>query len=314
MVEMGDGILVEDPNRDGTIARTLPTAYTALAMIGQDRVPAALRFLRAQADVAEAVRGSQAQAASVAALAMLTAGVPDHLGVSLDGRTLEVRSTDGVHVAALPGVGQPGRHTLVVDTPVLALVYLDVRYGRPWTAAPARPMPVDIEVTGELGARDTRAGLALTLRNRMPRTLAQGVAEIDLPAGVELDQPTREALGARVRSVTQLGRTLVVQLRPLPAGGTVTLPLPIRYSVSGALRGLGVSVYDEHVRGGTLRPAAVLPSRALSVPDEGPEPDAAEAGSSAPPGPPPIPPPTPMPRPIDVLAPVALLNTAEVRP
>ncbi|MCB9659857.1 MAG: hypothetical protein H6726_19565 [Sandaracinaceae bacterium] len=314
MVVMGDGILVEDPNRDGTIARTLPTAYTALAMIGQDRGPAALRFLRAQAEVADAVRNSAAQAPSVAALAMLTDGVPDRLGATLDGRALEVRSEDGAHVAVLEGIGRPGHHTLTVDAPVLALVYLDVRYGRPWTAEPERPMPVDIEVQGELGARDTRAGLSLTLRNRMPRSLAQGVAEIDLPAGVELDQPTREALASRVRSVTQLGRTLVLQLRPLAAGGSLTLPLPIRYSVSGQLRGLGVSVYDENVRGGTLRPAAVLPSRALSVPDSGPEPEQAEPGGHEPPGPPPIPPPIPLPRPIEVLSPVAVLNSAEVRP
>jgi hypothetical protein len=312
MVAMGEGILVEDPTRDGTIARTLPTAYTALAMIGQDRGPAALRFLRAQAEVASSVTGTAAQAPTVAALAMLTSGIPDRLGVTLDGRALEVRSGDGAHVAQLDGIGRPGRHTLVIDTAVLALVYVDALYGQPWTTAPERPMPVDIEVTGETGARDTRAGLALTLRNRMPRTLSRGVAELDLPAGVELDQPTRDALEARVRSVTQLGRTLVMELRPIPAGGSVTLPLPLRYSVSGSLRGLGVSVYDQNVRGGSVRPAAVLPSRALAIPDAGPEPEAAEPRTTAPP--PPIPPPIPMPRPIEVLAPVATLITAEVRP
>lgn len=314
MVAMGEGVLVEDPTRDGTLARTLPTAYTALAMLGQGRAPAALRFLRAQADVAASVPGTVAQAPTVAALAMLTSGVPDRLGVTLDGRALEVRSADGTHVAELAGIGRPGRHTLVIDTPVLALVYVDALYGQPWTTAPERPMPLDIEVTGETGARDTRAGLALTLRNRMPRTLARGVAEVDLPAGVELDQPTRDALEARVRSVSQLGRTLVMELRPIPAGGSITLPLPLRYSVSGTVRGLGVSVYDQNVRGGTVRPAAVLPSRALSIPDVGPEPEAAESRTSAPP--PPIPPPIPMPRPIDVLAPVATLNATntEVRP
>ncbi|MEZ4329216.1 MAG: MG2 domain-containing protein [Polyangiales bacterium] len=312
MVAMGEGILVEDPTRDGTLARTLPTAYAALAMIGQDRAAAALRFLRAQADVAEAVRGGHAQAPSVAALAMLARGVPDRLGVTLDGRAVDVRSTDGVHVASLEGLGRPGRHSVRVDTPVLALVYLDVRYGRPWTAAPERPMPVDIELTGEVGARDTRAGLALTLRNRMPRTLARGVAEIDLPAGVELDQPTREALAGRVRSVSQTGRTLVLELRALPAGGFVTLPLPIRHSISGSLRGLGVSLYDATVRGGSLRPAAVLPSRALVVPDDGPEPDAADAAQGAPPTP--VPTPTPMPGPIDVLRPVAAVGAHEAAP
>ncbi|MBK7155423.1 MAG: hypothetical protein IPH72_27200 [Sandaracinaceae bacterium] len=153
-------------------------------MIGQDRGPAALRFLRAQAEVASHVSGSAAQAPTVAALAMLTSGVPDRLGVTLDGRALGVRSGDGAHVAQLDDIGQPGRHTLVIDTPVLALVYVDALYGQPWTTAPERPMPVDIEVTGDTGARDTRAGLALTLRNRMPRTLSRGVAELDLPAGV----------------------------------------------------------------------------------------------------------------------------------
>lgn len=312
MVAMGEGVLVEDPTRDGILARTLPTAYTALAMIGQDRAPAALRFLRAQADVATSVTQTPAQAPTVAALAMLTSGVPDRLSVTLDGRPLTVRSADGTHVAELAGIGRPGRHTLVIDTPVLALVYVDALYGQPWTTAPERPMPLDIEVTGETGARDTRAGLALTLRNRMPRTLARGVAEVDLPAGVELDQPTRDALEARVRSVTQLGRTLVMELRPIPAGASITLPLPLRYSVSGSLRGLGVSVYDQNVRGGSVRPAAVLPSRALSIPDAGPEPEAAEPRTTAPP--PPIPPPIPMPRPIEVLAPVATVIPAEVRP
>ncbi|MBK7155422.1 MAG: hypothetical protein IPH72_27195 [Sandaracinaceae bacterium] len=115
-----------------------------------------------------------------------------------------------------------------------------------------------------------------------------------------------------MRSVTQLGRTLVMELRPIPAEG-VTLPLPLRYSVSGqALRGLGVSVYDRNVRGGSVRPAAVLPSRALAIPDAGPEPEAAGAAHHRAAAP--IPTAHPHAAPIEVLAPVATLITSEVRP
>ena len=87
------------------------------------------------------------------------------------------------------------------------------------------------------------------------------------------------------------GTTPHLELRPMAPAGYIRLPIRARWSVSGSLRGLGVSVYDEAGPGSDgVRPTALLPSRAVEIADHGPETVAEDAESSAPPRPPPPPP------------------------
>jgi hypothetical protein len=123
--------------------------------------------------------------------------------------------------------------------------------------------------------------------------------EIQMPAGTELDEPTREGLASLCAAPPAMeGNVLRLELRPLAPGASIRLPIRSRWAVGGSLRGLGVSVHDDaESRRGALRSYAILPSRAIELPDSGPEPTPEDA--VVPGAPTPIPPPiVPLPRPL----------------
>ena len=138
-----------------------------------------------------------------------------------------------------------------------------------------------------------RSGLQLEVRNRGARVVARPIVEIELPAGAELDEPTRERLSTLLAAPAELdGSTLRLALRPMAPGGFARIPIRARWSVGGALRGLGASAWDDtSAARADVRPVRVLASREVTLADRGDEPDEAEAEESAPPRPPPPPPP-----------------------
>jgi hypothetical protein len=301
VITVGDEAWLEPPTTDGSVLpRVEPTALLALARLalGQDR-PGALALLRSLSRV---VRGAdrwpdrtRALASAAAALLAPASASRGPVTVRLDGRALEVRHDEGVDIAVLDDVGRPGTHRIEVDLAQgdVALAWLDLRYGLPWTVRPDREAPVELEWTGAVGARDGRAGLRLEVRNRGARILTRPVVEVELPAGTELDEPTREALAALLAGpVSSEGRTLRLSLRPLAPGGYLRLPLPLRWALGGTVIGLGTSMWDD--AGPTslaARQVRVVPSRGLEIADRGAEPEAPEAESSPPPPPPPCLPP-----------------------
>ena len=315
VVRLDREAFLEAPAQAGVpIARIAPTAIMAIAWAGLEERGRAMAYLRHLVSLHRGAESWEAQSRVLAAAAAGTVagrGARGELRGELDGNALTFRALDDapdsrIRVADLPSA-TPGTHRVRVDGPSLALVYLDVRYGRPWSAAPDRAARMDLEIEGDLGPRDARAGVALTLRNRAPRLATAPVVEIDLPAGTELDEPTRAVLrGLTVGEPTVEGRTLQLRLRPLAPGGRARIPLPLRWSVGGALRGLGVTAYDDATAPSTeVRPLSILPSRELTIADEGEEPEQAEAESSPTPEPPP--PPPPLPRPVDAFGPVAMV-------
>lgn len=299
VITVGDVAWLEPDTEDGSMEpRVAPTALLALARIAHGDARGALPLIRSLAEVARgAPRWPAAARALAATAAALLATGPGEgpLEVTLDGARVETRlEAGGVVLATLPDAARPGSHTLVFDLPdgALALLRLDVRYGMPWDVAPLREAPITIEWSGETGARDTRSGLSVTVQNRGTRVLTHPIVEIEMPAGTELDEPTREALaGLLVAAPSMEGTTLHLELRPMAPAGYVRLPIRARWAVSGTLRGLGVSVYDEAGPGASgLRATAILPSRAVEIADHGPEASPEEPESSAPPRPPPPPP------------------------
>jgi hypothetical protein len=84
----------------------------------------------------------------------------------------------------------------------------------------------------------------------------------------------------------------------------VRIPLPLRWSVGGSLRGLGVSLVDETQAfvGEGGRATAILPSRAITIDDRGAEPETPEGEASPPPASPPPPPPL---LPVEPFGPIA---------
>ena len=289
-------------------ATTLRAA--ALALLGErEAALPLLRYLVRAEGLDVGLRSGLGPNAWAAARVIVGEGASALPTLLLDGEpvTLEAPTdaADGIVHASLPVLATPGRHRLEIRGDTLALATVSIRYGRPWDAAPRRALRVDLAVVGEPGPRDARAALVLRLRSRAPQVLQHPELRIDLPAGVELDEPTRRTLARYSRGTpTMEGRTLRVPLAPLAPGARRQLPLPLRWSVGGQLRGLGV-VLSERGTPGDEPPAAVLAPSVTPVADEGPEPARPELTPDDDPDPPtPI---VPLPEPVP-LSPVAALS------
>lgn len=313
VVRVGDRAWLEpEPGyyADNGDPRAQPTALLAIASSALGRRAEALALVKSLLEMRQppeegaldlllprpAFHGSDLALASAAASSLSTRGGTGNVSVTLDGQTLDPTRQGGVWLAALEGLGRPGRHELRVSVGqgAVALAQLSLAYGLPWDAAPRARAPIALSFEGEVGPRDARSGLRLTVRNRGPRILTRPVVEIELPAGAELDEPTREALAAHLRAgARQEGRTLILPLRAMAPGGWVRLPLPLRWAVGGTLRGNGAVAYDDvSALSAPTIPVAILPSSAVEIADQGPEPEAPDAESSPPPIP--VPPPLPL--------------------
>ncbi len=300
-VSVGDLAWIEPAGSEIHDGRASPTAMLALALIGLGRRAEALPLVRALVDMRleqaptprpwEALADiapwePRAERALLAAAAgrLAPEATLGEVRASLDGAPVSLEAQGASWVGTLEGADRPGAHRLEISIPegAVALVRFGLTYGMPWTVRPRRDARVGITLDGELGARDTRAALQLTVQNRAPRVLTEPVVEIELPAGAELDEPTRDQLAAHLaRPPLQDGRTLVLPLRPLTPGGWIRLPIPARWALSGTLRGLGAIAYDaRNPERADVLPVSALPSRAVELPDEGPEPEPPEPDAS----------------------------------
>jgi hypothetical protein len=304
VIRVGELAWLEPDGDDGSIEpRIHPSALLALAYIGRGRHADALPILRAMADVARGAGSwsTRARALACGAASLITAGA------GLSGTTLEVDGAPvelgtgaaGGLVASSDALARPGPHVITVALAEGAIAVLEVqhRYALPWSTPPASAARLALEWSGEAGARETRSALSLRIRNRGTRVAVRPVVEIQMPAGAELDEPTREGLASLLAEPPAMeGNVLRLALRPLAPGASIRVPIRSRWSVGGTLRGLGVSAFDDaESRRGARRSYAVLPSRELALPDEGPEPEAADA--EVPAAPLPVPPPVvPLPR------------------
>ena len=302
-----------DPDDGAPVAsqRVAPTAWLAIARALLTSRAEALAPVRELVSLRRAAPrwDAQTRALATAAVALVSgrSGARD-VHVTVDGHDIAVREDAGAAVAVLTTIAQPGTHHLEVRAAAgsLALAFIDARYGRPWDAPALRSAPIALALSGAIGPRDSRAGLRLEVRNRGARVLSAPVAEVDLPAGAELDEATRERLGALTAAPPTLeGRTLRLRLRPIAPGGFARIPLPARWSTGGVLRGLGVTAFDD-ANPSSLDgpPVALLASRAVEIADRGTEPREVEGAASPEPAPPPPPPPILYP-----LTPVALAPT-----
>jgi hypothetical protein len=294
VVVVGDQAWLETDEGDGSVEpRLVPTSLLALAYLGLGEPRSALPLVRT---LARSARGAaywptEGRALASAAASRLTRGTPGgQVAVTFDGAPVESRVEHGVVVAMIPSIGRPGEHVVgfSLEGGVLALGQVEVRYGLAWDRAPRRVAPIDLSWDGETGARETRSALRLVVRNRSTRVLVRPVVEIQLPAGAELDEATRDVLSSRCAAPAAVeGSTLHLELRSIAPGGYVRLPIPARWSAGGSLRGLGVSAWDDaQPASGEDLPVAVLASREVVIADRGEEPEAPEHEGSPPPRPP----------------------------
>jgi hypothetical protein len=169
--------------------------------------------------------------------------------LKIDGSARSVALTGGHARVLAPALSRPGRHEIEVEVPgragpVLSHVQAVTEYGLPWSMVPARPGSIVVAIEGRSRGRDERAELELVVFNRSPRAIAAPTLEVNLPAGAELDEEGRAAMRRRLAAEPDATRgTLRLVLAGLPPGGRRRVPLPLRWSVAGELRGLGVAAY-----------------------------------------------------------------------
>ena len=306
IVRVGDLAWLEPDGEDGSIEpRIHPTSLLALAYIGRHRNADALPLLRAMADVARGAGAWSTRAralACAAASTIVTGPITGNTALTIDGSPVDLTvNAAGGLVATSEALSTPGTHRVVATLAEGALAVLEVssRYAVPWDVLPRNAALISLEWTGETGARETRSALSLRIRNRGTRVAVRPIVEIQMPAGTELDEATREGLASLLAAPPAMeGNVLRLALRPLAPGASIRLPIRSRWSVGGSLRGLGVSVFDDaESRRGALRSFAILPSRAVELPDSGPEPTPEDAVIPGAPTPIPLPI-EPMPRPL----------------
>lgn len=191
---------------------------------------------------------SATRAVAQLAASLLSEGPePTTVSVELDGSVHRLALDRGVGRLAAPALARPGAHRIRVEVPGKhAAVYVRAatEYGLPWELAPVRPGSLHTMIEGKTRARDQQAALELVVQNRSPRTIGRPVLELTLPAGAELDEDGRHRLELLTTTEPEATRgTLHLELRALPPGGTVRVPLPLRWSVAGRLVGLGVAAH-----------------------------------------------------------------------
>lgn len=264
---------------DGSIDGRVATSCTlALALAASGSRADAFRFARdlSRLDLSRQVRDARARALRYALLAQLSPATDAlegrRVAIGIDGMDHQVTVHNGTARLVTDALGRPGAHHVSVHlaSPGVVRATAIVRYGLPWSSATGATAPLDLTLTGLAGARDTRAAYVLRVRNRGPRVLAHAVVRVSLPAGAELDTGTRRDLASRLAAPPAVEqRTLTLYLRSLGPGGTARIPLRVRWSVGGALHGLGVLA---RIDDAPDAPGAVLVSRVVGIEDRGPEP------------------------------------------
>lgn len=226
-----------------------PTALLALAYLGRGDRSSAFPLLRTMA--ARTRRSTPPTDAGLAGAAarLLPAGPLERVAIELDGERRTVRLRGGSARLALPSWDRPGHHQVRLHlAPGHALhLHATASIAVPWrrTAPNRTAVELDLARADERPPRLGRyAEWELTVHNHRPRTVRETIVELTLPAGAELDEGAMARLRPWLRErPSRSQQTLRLRLRPLLPGRSIRLPLRLRMSVAGKLRGLGVAAY-----------------------------------------------------------------------
>lgn len=163
--------------------------------------------------------------------------------VLVDGRRVPVVFDKGRAVVALPQLST-GAHDLRVEVTggAAVLARVEAVFGAPFSARAGTAFALSI--AGDVGDAGGVAALELTIEAK--RALRASVLDLQLPAGVRADDALLSALrGAPYVTHVEAREPgfVRVTLGSLDSGVSALLPLPLRFSGSGSLRGLGVVAY-----------------------------------------------------------------------
>ena len=259
------GARVEPSERRRTATESLAgTAALAVAAYQAGREELSTRLLRG----ALARDHVALRAGGESAFWLLAAGAYGSFGeaanrvtVTVDGSRQEVLLESGRAVLPLDPSG--ASHEVVVEAGEgAAFVRVEAAAARDFVARSAGPLELSLD--GDVGDPITGAGLELTVRAREPLD-EPSVVVVQLPAGVEGDAALRQVL-SRAAGVVRVERRepafLRLTLAPMAAGTELTIPLPLRWTVTGTLRGLGVIAFPL----GRPEAMTVIAPRRLVVP------------------------------------------------
>lgn len=275
LIDVGDELWLEGGALDGGENLRAGSAFMALAELSGGERARALslvltlgrRAISRNASFLTSDEELDSWGPALAAVeALFTGPRASEVVVVIDGRERRLDLEGGAASAPAPELEQPGHHRVELRGTAGAVALLTARseYGIPWQGVTQPQGSIVMSIAGEAGARDDVAELEIEVRNRSPRRLPTPVLEVYLPAGAELGPAAREALeNATVSPPLLDDRILTLTLPPLPAGGTTTVDLALRWTVAGRLRGLGIVGYAAD-RPGRV---SVLPSREIHVRD-----------------------------------------------
>jgi hypothetical protein len=207
-------------------------------------------------------RGGEAAFWMLAAAAYGALGQdPESVAVFVDGRRSDVALEGGRGVLELtPRAGNQPEVRVEAPEGRGAFARIEAALERPFVARDDGPMR--LELRGDAGDSGGVAALELTVHAE--REVASAIVDIEIPAGVELDETTLDA----IRSAAGVGRVerrepgfLRVSLGDTRAATNVVIPLPLRWGVRGSLRGLGAIAYPL----GHPEQMTVLAPRVLTV-------------------------------------------------
>ena len=102
---------------------------------------------------------------------------------------------------------------------------------------------------------------ALELSVRAERETSSPVIDLALPAGIDADEALLGALRGAGRVEAREPGMVRIALAPMSAGTETIVPLPLRWSVRGTLRGLAAVAYPA----GDPGAMTVLPARELAI-------------------------------------------------
>jgi len=258
VVEIGDDRWLSLEH--GALESTALLAMAEVATGARSRAFRSLSTLRRWEEHGNPTSGSTRALARAAARHLVRGRPPGSAVVTVDGVRREVAIERGVARIDAPALSHAGRHVIEVSVPRGAPLFVDARarFRVPWARASEERGPFALSLEGEVVGLDETSELQVVVRNRSPRTIRQPIIEVELPTGAELSAARARQMGVRW---TRSSTFLTLHLPPMRPGNERTLPLPLRWSVAGRLRGLGVSGRAED------RPAAVttLPPRVLEI-------------------------------------------------
>jgi hypothetical protein len=169
------------------------------------------------------------------------AALSDALAIQVNGRSLSGALQQGRAVVTLEGAGASPSVRVSGEGPLFVRVE-SLSY-TPYTERSDAPMTLSIQ--GENG--DARHTASLELTVHATSEVASPVLLIQLPAGIAADAQLLSSMRNSGFVVSVEPRTpglLRLRLSTLASGVDVRIPLPIRWSVRGTMRGLGVVAYE----------------------------------------------------------------------